>query len=99
MDAEPIDDLEQADSSRLAAMFDAAIPKPKCVICSHKDFSLLVSSKPGLITAVHYFEGSDPVPKQFTQTLAVACKNCGYVMHFAMPAIRALAERSGWRDG
>jgi hypothetical protein len=99
MDADPIDDFDQASSSRLAAMFDAAIPEPKCIVCGHMDFSLLVSPKPRLITAVHYFEGSDPVPKQFTQTLAVACKNCGYVMQFAMPAIKALAKRSGWQDG
>jgi predicted nucleic-acid-binding Zn-ribbon protein len=86
------------DGQRLAEMLGAALPKITCQACKSSSFSLLKSTNRDLLTAVHYYDGSNPLPQQFTQTLAIACNNCGYVMHFVMPAVKKLAQDKGWQD-
>jgi predicted nucleic-acid-binding Zn-ribbon protein len=85
-------------TQRLAGMFDAALPKISCQACKKAEFTLLNAPDGDYLTAVHYYAGSDPIPKKFTQTIAVACSNCGYVMHFILPAVKKLALENGWQD-
>ena len=66
----------------------------KCPVCRHQEFAQLDDLNSHLRTNLMHYEGDDPVPKQRTRLISMACTNCGHIEQFAEEPLRRRALAS-----
>jgi hypothetical protein len=63
------------------------LPSFKCAACMQNGFTILDGGG-SLTTAIHLYRDADPLPKKFSETVMVACTNCGHTMTFVKLFLR-----------
>ena len=63
----------------------------RCPVCRHDEFAVLDELGSHLRTSLMHYEGDDPVAKQRTRLISLACTNCGHIEQFAEEPLRRRA--------
>jgi hypothetical protein len=62
-----------------------------CPVCRHSEFAIFDELGASLRTNLMHYESDDPVPKQRTRLISIACTNCGHIEQFAEEPLRRRA--------
>ncbi len=63
----------------------------QCPVCRHFEFAILDELGSHLRTNLMHYEGDDPVAKERTRLISLACTNCGHIEQFAETPLRRRA--------